>query len=375
MKIQPYSRRQFTSQLVGGVISLGLSPTLFAQKPLIPEGEIDWYDLKDIGVEGKGWTDTKRYFDRLPSKAEGMVREAVWNLSRHSAGMCMRFVSDSPNIYVRYSLYLDSLAMSHMPATGVSGLDLYGNDDQGIDRWVAVVRPDKKEIETAIAKDLAPGSRRYTLYLPLYNGVDSLEVGVPKGESFKALAPRKEKSILFYGTSIMQGACASRPGMAFPAILGRRLRRPTINLGFSGNGRMEAEIAALLAEQDPCAYVIDCLPNMNETTVSERTVPLVKKLREAHDQTPILLVEDRSFTNTPFFPKRKSHHKKSRGALKKAYAELTDAGIANLYYMDGDYLLGEDGEGATDGSHPSDLGMIRYADAYEPVLRSILKQF
>ena len=375
MKMQPYGRRQFTSQLVGGVISLGLSPTLFAQKPLIPEGEIDWYDVKDIGVEGKGWTDTKRYFDRLPSKAQGMVREAVWNLSRHSAGMCMRFVSDSPNIYVRYSLYLDRLAMSHMPATGVSGLDLYGNDDQGIDRWVAVVRPDKKEIETAIAKDLAPGSRRYTLYLPLYNGVDSLEVGIPKGESFEALAPRKEKPILFYGTSIMHGACASRPGMAFPAILGRRLRRPTINLGFSGNGRMEAEIAALLAEQDPCAYVIDCLPNMNETTVSERTVPLVKKLREAHDQTPILLVEDRSFTNTPFFPQRKSHHQKSRAALKKAHAELTDAGIANLYYMDGDYLLGGDGEGATDGSHPSDLGMIRYADAYEPVLRSILKQF
>ena len=375
MKMQPYGRRQFTSQLVGGVISLGLSPTLFAQKPLMLEGEIDWYDVKDIGVEGKGWTDTKRYFDRLPSKAQGMVREAVWNLSRHSAGMCMRFVSDSPNIYVRYSLYLERLAMSHMPATGVSGLDLYGNDDQGIDRWVAVVRPDKKEIETAIAKDLAPGSRRYTLYLPLYNGVDSLEVGVPKGESFEALAPRKEKPILFYGTSIMHGACASRPGMAFPAILGRRLRRPTINLGFSGNGRMEAEVAALLAEQDPCAYVIDCLPNMNETTVSERTVPLVKKLREAHDQTPILLVEDRSFTNTPFFPQRKSHHQKSRAALKKAYAELTDAGIANLYYMDGDYLLGEDGEGATDGSHPSDLGMIRYADAYEPVLRSILKQF
>ena len=375
MKMQPYGRRQFTSQLVGGVISLGLSPTLFAQKPLMPEGEIDWYDVKDIGVEGKGWTDTKRYFDRLPSKAQGMVREAVWNLSRHSAGMCMRFVSDSPNIYVRYSLYLERLAMSHMPATGVSGLDLYGNDDQGIDRWVAVVRPDKKEIETAIAKDLALGSRRYTLYLPLYNGVDSLEVGIPKGESFEALAPRKEKPILFYGTSIMHGACASRPGMAFPAILGRRLRRPTINLGFSGNGRMEAEIAALLAEQDPCAYVIDCLPNMNETTVSERTVPLVKKLREAHDQTPILLVEDRSFTNTPFFPQRKSHHQKSRAALKKAYGELTDAGIANLYYMDGDYLLGEDGEGATDGSHPSDLGMIRYADAYEPVLRSILKQF
>ena len=354
---------------------MGFSPTLLAQKPTLSKDEIDWYDVKEMGVEGKGWTDTKRYFDRFPSKAEGMVRDEVWNLSRHSAGMCMRFVSDSPNIHVRYRLFLDRLSMPHMPATGVSGLDLYANDGNGIDRWAGVVLPDKKEMETIIAKNLSPGSRRYTIYLPLYNGVESLEVGVPKGESFEPLAPRKEKPILFYGTSIMHGACASRPGMAFPAILGRRLRRPTLNLGFSGNGRMEIEVATLLAEQDPCAYVIDCLPNMNETTVSERTIPLVKKIRATHDKTPILLVEDRSFTNSEFFPEMKSHHQKSRAALKKAYAELTDAGVGNLYYLDGDHLLGEDGEGATDGSHPSDLGMLRYADAYEPVLRAILKQF
>ncbi len=375
MKTDHYSRRRFTSQLVGGVITLGFSPALFAQKPLLTEEEIDWYDVKNIGVEGKGWTATKRYFDRLPAKAEGRVPEKVWNLSRHSAGMSMRFVTDSPNIYVRYTLHLERLSMLHMPATGVSGLDLYAEDNAGIDRWVSVVRPDKQLMDTSIAKDLAPGSRRYTLYLPLYNGVDDLEVGVTQGESFKPLAPREEKPILFYGTSIMHGASASRPGMAFPAILGRRLRRPTLNLGFSGNGRMEAEVAALLAELDPCAFVIDCLPNMNETTVSERTIPLVKKLREAHHDTPILLVEDRSFTNTPFFPSRKAHHHKSRTALRKAYAELTDAGVANLYYLDGDHLLGDDGEGATDGSHPNDLGMVRYADAYEPVLRAMLKQF
>ncbi|MBL6692877.1 MAG: SGNH/GDSL hydrolase family protein [Flavobacteriaceae bacterium] len=375
MKTQHYSRRQFTTHFIGGAIAMGFSPTLLAQKPTLSKDEIDWYDVKEMGVEGKGWTDTKRYFDRFPSKAEGMVRDEVWNLSRHSAGMCMRFVSDSPNIHVRYRLFLDRLSMPHMPATGVSGLDLYANDGNGIDRSAGVVLPDKKEMETIIAKNLSPGSRRYTIYLPLYNGVESLEVGVPKGESFEPLAPRKEKPILFYGTSIMHGACASRPGMAFPAILGRRLRRPTLNLGFSGNGRMEIEVATLLAEQDPCAYVIDCLPNMNETTVSERTIPLVKKIRATHDKTPILLVEDRSFTNSEFFPEMKSHHQKSRAALKKAYAELTDAGVGNLYYLDGDHLLGEDGEGATDGSHPSDLGMLRYADAYEPVLRAILKQF
>jgi lysophospholipase L1-like esterase len=163
--------------------------------------------------------------------------------------------------------------------------------------------------------------------------------------------------------------------MAIPAILGRRLRRPVVNLGFSGNGRMEPEVGALLAELDPCVYAIDCLPNMNEETVRERAAPLVRQIRRARPDTPILLVEDRSFTNTPFFPARKEHHRKSREALRRAFRELTESGVEQLYYLDGDHLLGLDGEAATDGSHPNDLGMVRYADAYEPVLRAILKQY
>ena len=165
MRSNRYSRRQFTTQMLGGAITLGLSPSLWAQNPSVLEQEIDWFDVKEIGVEGKGWNNTKRYFDRLPAKAEGVVREPVWNLSRHSAGMCVRFVTDSPNLYVRYNLHLERLDMTHMPATGVSGLDLYGNDDEGRDRWVAVVRPDKQQMDTSIAKDLSPGSRRYTLSL------------------------------------------------------------------------------------------------------------------------------------------------------------------------------------------------------------------
>ncbi|NBS18852.1 MAG: hypothetical protein EBS74_03570 [Flavobacteriia bacterium] len=357
------------------MITAGLSPSLLAQTTSLSSEEVEWYDVKQIGVEGKGWRDTQRFYDRLPSKALGVVREPVWNLSRHSAGMCMRFITNAPDIYVRYQLLSDRLAMPHMPATGVSGLDLYAQDARGIDRWVGVVKPDQQQMDTTIAKDLASGIRTYTLYLPLYNGVEALEVGVPKGSSFDGLSPRDERPMVFYGTSIMHGACASRPGMAFPAILGRRLKRPTLNLGFSGNGRMEPEVAELLAELDPCVYVIDCLPNMNENTIGERAVPLVKRIRSAHEHTPILLVEDRSFTNTSFFPKRKVHHQKSRMALKKTYRELLDAGVENLYYLGGDSLLGNDGEAATDGSHPNDLGMVRYAEAYEPVLRNILKQF
>ena len=367
-------RREFAARVVGGVFAVGLSSRASGQTPSKPQ-DLEWHDVRDWGVEGKGWSDTKRYYDRLPGRAEGLVREPVWDLSRHSAGMCAGFITDAPDIHVRYELLNERLAMSHMPASGVSGLDLYGQDAQGIDRWVAVVRPESQDVETSLAEGLAPGMRRYTLYLPLYNGVEGLEIGVGKEQSFEPVPPRDEKPLVFYGTSILHGACASRPGMAFPAILGRRLRRPVCNLGFSGNGRMESEVGALLAELDPCLYAIDCLPNMDAEMVGERATPLVRQLRQARPDTPILLVEDRSFTNTPFFPAMKEHHRKSREALKQAFRELTESGVEHLYYLDGDHLLGLDGEAATDGSHPNDLGMVRYADAYEPVLRAILKQY
>ena len=375
MDFSTCNRRQFTRSMVSGALTTTLYYPLFGRSKAINSNDITWHNVEEIGVEGKGWHDTARYFDRLPAKAEGEVREPVWNLSRHSAGMSFRFETDSSDILVRYTLLNERLAMPHMPATGVSGLDLYAHDAQGIERWVSVVRPEEQTIETTIAKGLTPGSRMYTLYLPLYNGVESLEVGVLNGTSFDGIAPRDEKPILFYGTSIMHGACASRPGMAIPAILGRRLKKPTLNLGFSGNGRMESEVGALLIEQDPCAFVIDCLPNMNFETVSERAEPLVKQIREAHRETSILMVEDRSFTNTPFFPALKARHTRSRKALRKAFQALLNEGIDNLYYLEGDHLLGLDGEGATDGSHPNDLGMMRYADAYEPAIRAMLNKY
>ncbi|MDA0196430.1 MAG: SGNH/GDSL hydrolase family protein [Bacteroidetes bacterium] len=370
------SRRQFLHKSIGGILTLTLVPSLYARVAIDSQKEpVKWYDVRDQGIEGKGWEDTKRYFDRLPAKAEGVVREPVWNLSQHSAGMRVRFNTDATTLNVRYRLLNENLAMPHMPATGVSGLDLYGQDAQGIDRWVAVVRPTEIEIETEIAKDLTPGMRRYTLYLPLYNGVESLEIGTPDGSMFEPLPPRKEAPMVFYGTSILHGACASRPGMAFPSILSRRLKRPFLNLGFSGNGRMEKEVGDLLSELDPCVYALDCVPNMDAEMINERLVPLVKSLRSAHPTTPILVVEDRSFTNTQFFTERKERHTNNREALKKGYTELLNSGVSDLYYLEGEQLLGLDGEAATDGSHPNDLGMVRYANAYEPALRSILKQY
>ncbi len=125
-----------------------------------------------------------------------------------------------------------------------------------------------------------PPGEQYLVYLPLYNGVKSVEIGIPKGRKIAAAAaPSHQKPIVIYGTSITQGGCASRPGMAWTSIVGRQLETPVINLGFSGSGKMEPAMADLLAELDPSVYVLDCLANMSPEMLAERVEPFVEKLR------------------------------------------------------------------------------------------------
>ena len=351
-----------------------LAPEKGTADPALP---VIWYDIRQLGIEGQGWsTDLKAPYDRLPAKAEGKAPAAVWGLSHHSAGLAVRFVTDAQTIHARWSLIKGELAMPHMPATGVSGLDLYVKASGTTWRWLSVGQPKAQTTSVALVGGLPAGEREYLLYLPLHNGVSSVELGIGK-DSFLAIAdPRPEqhrKPILFYGTSITQGGCASRPGMVHTAILGRRLNYPVINLGFSGNGRMEAEMADLLAEIDPAVYVLDCLPNMDAKAVSERVVPFVKKLRAAHPETPILLVEDRTYSNAFLISSSLNRNLTSRAALEKAYVALQADGIKHLGYLHGEKLLGADGDDTVDGSHPTDLGFLRQAEAMQPALQHLLK--
>lgn len=344
-----------------------------AQLPLI-DG-LKWYDIRELGVEGRGWNDTKDFYDRLPAKAEKLVRPAVWSLSRNSSGMCVRFVTDATTIAARWKLRSDRLSLVHMAATGVSGVDLYGLDSGGQWRWIAVGRPDRfPENSQVLAAGIRPGRREYMLYLPLYNGVESVEIGLPPAARLDKAPPRPAGAapIVFYGTSITQGACASRPGMTYSAILGRQFNRPIINLGFSGNGKMEPEVASLLAELDPSVYVINCLPNMTAEEVDQRAVNLVQTLRQAHPETPILLVEDRSYADAPWLAARENRNVSSRSAFKQAHDKLAAAGVKGLFYVPGDGLLGADRDDTVDGSHPSDLGFMRMAEALGRVLGPLL---
>lgn len=349
-----------------------LDPAMAASATV--EGGVAWYDVTQWGVEGRILPDQprERWFDRFPAAAQSSVTPNVWNLSRDSAGMMVRFQTDAAAIHVDYKLRSGRLAMPHMPATGVSGVDLYARDTDGQWKWVQVSRPAAQEVKTELISGLKPGFREYALYLPLYNGVESLSVGVDPASRFEGLGPR-EKPIVFYGTSITHGACASRPGMVHTAILGRWFDMPVVNLGFSGNGRMDAAVGEYLTQIDAAVYVIDCLPNMGPADVTAKCVPLVKQLRAAKPETPIVLVEDRRFTNSWITPAKAQFHDDNHAALRAAYESLQADGISGLYYISGDGLYGDDTEGATDASHANDLGFMRQAEIFEPVLRQALQ--
>jgi hypothetical protein len=359
----------------GLVLWLLLGPALAAQTVAEAEKAAVWRDLATLPLAGKGWSDadTKHRYDRLPAKAEETVRGPVWSLAKDSAGMHYTFVTDATFVRARWKVRKpDRLALSHMPATGVSGVDLYVRD-AGEWRFLAVGRPEAATNEKTLVRGLEKRSREYRLYLPLYNGIETVEIGLPEGASFAPVRAER-KPIVFYGTSILQGGCASRPGMAYPSILGRMLEWPTVNLGFSGNGKTEPELAQLLAELDPAAYVLDSLPNLDVAQVKERVEPFLATLRAKHPTTPIVLVENVNYTDTGFLAARRDKVVEANSFLRGLFERRQKAGDKHLHYVSAWQLLGGDGEDTVDGTHPTDLGFLRMAQGMAPILRAALRE-
>jgi len=361
------NRRQF-------FLTVSSSVPLLAQTAA-PAPELEWVDAKKLTVEGLGFKDVKSPYDRLPERAEGVVPAPVWNLSRDSAGALVRFTAATPEIHARWTITNKKPAGANITAIASSGLDLYARTDAGKWRWLGMGQPKFPDTTAALITGIPAAEREFMVYLPLRNGVTSLEFGVPKGATIKAGPARAAGSrpIVFYGTSITHGIGASRSGMTHVAMLGRTFQREVINLGFSGNGRMEPEVLKFVAELDPAVFVLDCLPNMGAALVTERTVPGVKLLREAHPKTPILLVEDRNIQTGFLVEARRKANDANHAALREAFAALQAEKVPEIYYLEGANLLGDDGEGTVDGSHPTDLGFMRQAAEFERVLRPVLK--
>lgn len=369
------------------------------------------FDPIDVGAEvhGNGWESLAGRFVRLEDSAEGLVRKPVWDLSRNSAGLSLVFRSNTRRLELSFDVF-GWKGMNHMPATGVSGVDLFAYKPDGEELWCAAkFMPQFKEeyievpatgsqtatAQTTTAPSSTPSSAQartvrvtrvaysfeqidyeegceeyeWHLYLPLYNTVENFRMAVEEGCRLEWVPRDERQPIVVYGTSIAQGACATRPGMAWTNLVERELRYPVVNLGFSGNGKLEAELFALLDQIDAGVYIIDCLPNIKVTDNFEEKLEAGIKLLREHHSCPILVVDHSGHTNdrtnlSRCFPDELNRR---QAALVK---RLRKEGIKQLYYLTRNEIAW-DKDSMVEGIHPNDRGMMQQAEAVCGKLRQI----
>lgn len=343
-----------------------------------PLNDIQYLNGLSLRVTGK--YHQEKNFNRLPAKYENIVRPAVWKLSKNSSGISIRFTTNSPVIAARWTL-TKYPKRANMAQIGTSGLDLYCLVD-GKWEYVNSGIPSGLDNERTLISDMDTSYKEFLLNLPLYDGIENIEIGI--NPDFSISAPKNSfykinKPIVFYGTSITQGGSASRPGMAYPSIISRKLFVETINLGFSGNGKFESSVGQALCEIDASLFVIDCTPNSSPDVIKNNAFKLLQQIRKCKPNTPILLVESiiREYayfkqSDETTFGSRK-YILAQNNELKKSFNKAKIMGIGETYYLESDGLIGYDHEGTIDGTHLTDLGFYRIADKIETKIIEILK--
>lgn len=339
------------------------------------KSETVWHDGAEFPIFGKATDQTLTRYDRLPASYEKISRKPVWDLGRNTAGLYIRFRSNSPYIKVAWTS-LTGRSMNHMAATGVRGVDLYWLNG---DTWqfVRTGRPAKdKYTESTVISNMEPEEREWMLYLSLYDGVSDIKIGVDSEsfiESPKVNSPAAGNPIVFYGSSIMQGGCVSRPGALATSIISRELNREVINLGFSGNALLDMEIAELMAKvESPSLFVLDYVPNSKAERIKEAGEEFFYIIRKAHPNVPVIFVERPVYPHSILDQKTAADTEARNSAQKELYQKLRKAGQKKLYYLGSEKILGDDREGTVDGVHSTDLGAIRYVEAILPIIKKAL---
>lgn len=336
-----------------------------------------YYDALQFRLINKGFDNTATPYTRLPEYLNDTLRDGLRVVADNSAGIAVRFATNSTAIGVKYQL-TNNFHMNHMADTGTKGTDLYTRHNDGTWHFVATSIPGKDSINNKKYVDNLDGQmHEYMIYLPLYDGIKWLEVGVDSTAIISEPlinSPRNDKKIVFYGTSITQGGCASRTGMVSSSILQRQLDVECVNLGFSGQGRMDYFVAEAMATiPNVAAFVIDPVSNCKTEMVDTLTVNFVNILRKACPDAAIFLVEGQVYAHEPYDTKQQIKMPETNKVLHQKFLELKKQDPRNIYYIDRKNLIGPDGEGTVDGAHLTDYGFVLNAKKFKPYLEAVLK--
>jgi lysophospholipase L1-like esterase len=333
---------------------------------------MNWLDFPNDGfcVHGLPWFEEDRpALRRLPERLKDTFREPVWQLAQNPAGGRIMFATDSAHVGIRAKAP-DFFVMNHITRIGQSGYDCYVDDN-----FMGSVSPDaegKIEAEWRIQKE-AGKLRNITIHMPLYKSAVLEQIGLDEGSVIKGHAPfALDQPVIYYGTSITQGGCASTPGTTYQNFVSRALNVDFINLGFSGNGLGEPELAQAINEIECCCLVIDHWANKNNGTDYRENLPVfIGELRKVHKTEPIVVMGPFFFTRDAYDD---SIHAEQRAAGREYVEQMKKQGDRNIYWFDGRKMIGpETAFGLVDGVHGNSLGFYLMAQAFTPFLKKVLK--
>lgn len=333
---------------------------------------MQWLGFPDdrFAVNGLGWwEETRPLLQRLPERYREQVRPPVWDLAQDPSGGRIRFRTASPSLAVR-AHYPAAAYMNNMTRIGQSGIDLYVDEDY----WRAHFPPQEGDVEFLYFEGLPTVEREICLNLPLYAPTQVTAIGLAEGAQILPPTPfAVDKPVVYYGSSIDQGGCSTRPGLSYQAIVSRALNLDFINLGFSGNGLGEPELAQALVELDASCYVVAFAQNCpSPEYLKEVYAPFLQVLREQRPDTPVVCL-------TPIFSAAEvtnpadTRNDAMREVIRQAVSEREAQGDTAITLVEGYDLLGpDDREGLVDQAHPNDIGFMCMAAGLEPVLREVL---
>ncbi|OQB73353.1 MAG: hypothetical protein BWX89_01009 [candidate division TA06 bacterium ADurb.Bin131] len=342
------------------------------------EKEILWLrpDEKPFEINGFAWFDKEKIYRRLPENPQYKIPEAVDYLADNTSGGVIRFRTDSDVLMIKVKIKEVS-GMPHMPASGQSGFDCYiGKSTKEVYCSTAIPDINSKEYERKFFQFEKKEFRDISLYFPLYMGVEDVLVGIEKNSKVAKPSQFKEKGrIVAYGTSITQGGCASRPAMGYTNILSRWLGIEFINLGFSGSGKGEPELAHLITMISKVRCIIlDYQANTDYQRYITTLPEFVKILRNRFKDIPIIIISRTPVSIWAFDKKAKTQWEKGYKFQDKFVKEMNKQGDRLIFSYNGSVLFKEIWQESTvDGGHPTDLGFLTMAKALYPILKRKLR--
>ena len=346
---------------------ISLIDSNFAVKTSLDNTDIKFYDVNKSPFKIHGVFFDSGKFRRLPADVAQSVSEGVYYLHANTAGGRIRFKTDSP--YIAIHAKMQSIGkMSHFALSGSAGFDLYVFDD--VEKYTATFVPpfNIQDGYESIVNFSCAKMREVTINFPLYSEVSELYIGVSDNSTVISPEPYKiEKPIVYYGSSITQGGCASRPGNSYQSIISRRLNADYINLGFSGNAKAENEIAEYISKLNMSVFVYDYDHNAPTIEHLKNThEKMFKIIRKANPELPIILL------SRPKFHLTKSEEQRL-DIIKTTYHNAIKSNDKNVYLIEGKALMEmAENDGTVDNTHPNDLGFASMAKAIGNVLEKIL---